>query len=119
MKLFLAILIGVAFYCVPVASMACSPGAMNDDIARKLDAVLIGEVTASTWNATTYQLTVTVKVHEVLKGKGPDQIVAPFPCFKSVENGRRVIVLVKDGSPVAWHSEYYESEIRRALRRGR
>ena len=119
MKVFLAILIGVAFYCAPTASMACSPGPMNEEIARALDAVLIGEVTASTWNATTYQLSVTVKVQEVVKGKGSGQIVAPFPCFQSVENGRRVIVLVKDGNPVAWHSEYYESEIRKALRRGR
>ena len=92
---------------------------MSEDIARKLDAVLIGEVTASTWDATTYQLSVKVKVDEAIKGKGPDEISASFPCFQSVENGRRVIVLIKDGDSVAWHSEYYETEIRRLLRRGR
>ena len=119
MKIFLAILIGVTFYCMPIASMACSPGAMNEKIARALDSVLIGEVTASTWNATTYQLSVTVKVQEVLKGNGSGQIVALFPCFQSVENGRRVIVLVKDGNPVAWHNEYFESDIRKALQPGR
>ena len=92
---------------------------MNDHIARALDTVLIGEVADSTWDAATHQLSVTVKVQEVLKGKGSDEIVAPFPCFQSVENGTRVIILVKDGSPVAWHSEYFESEIRKTLRHGR
>jgi hypothetical protein len=119
MKVFLAIVIGVASYCAPFTSVACSPGPMNASIARKLDAVLIGEVSASTWDAASHQLSVTVKVQEVVKGKGSDQIVAIFPCFQSVANSRRVIVLVKDGNPVAWHSEYYESEIRRLLRRGR
>ena len=119
MKVFPALLIGLAFYCTPAASIACSPSPMNENIARKLDAVFIGEVTTSNWDATTYQLSVTVKVQEVVKGKGSDQIVALLPCFQSVENGRRVIVFVKDGNPVAWHSEYYENDIRRALRRGR
>ena len=119
MKVFLAILMGVTFYCTPTASIACSPGAMNETIARALDAVLIGEVTDSTWNATTYQLSVTVKIQEVIKGNGSSHVVATFPCFRSVGNGRRVIILVKDGNPTAWHSEYFETEIRKALRRGR
>ena len=119
MKKFQAILMSAAACCASPASIACSPGPMNEQIARQLDAVLIGEVVGSTWNDANYQLLVTVKVREVLKGKGPTEIVAPFPCFRSVENGRRVIVLIKGADPVAWHSEYYETDIRAALRRGR
>ena len=92
---------------------------MNKQIARQLDAVYIGEATASTWGEDDYQLLVTVKVLEVLKGTGTPQIVAPLPCFRSIENGRRVIVFVKDGNPAAWHIEYYEDVVRTALRRGR
>ena len=100
------------------ASIACSPGPMNKQIARQLDSVLIGEVTGSTWNESSYQLLVTVKVQEVLKGNGPSEVDAPFPCFRTVDNGRRVVVLIKGSNPVAWHSEYYETDIRAALRRG-
>jgi hypothetical protein len=119
MRVLLAIAVGFAFSLAPITSMACSPGPMNETIARKLDAVFIGEVSDSKWDATNYQLSVTVKVREVVKGRGSKHVVAPFPCFQSVENGTRVIVLVKDGDPVAWHSQYYEGEIRRILRRGR
>ena len=119
MKKLLAVLMSVASVCATPASVACSPGPMNEQIARKLDAVLIGEVASSTWNENEFQLFVTVKVGEVMKGTGPSEIVAHFPCFRSVENGRRVIVLIKGADVVAWHSEYYEDDIRAALRPGR
>ena len=119
MKTLLALLSGIALFSAPTASIACSPGPMSADIARKLDAVLIGTVTDSVWDAAAFQLSVKVKVDEAIKGDEPVEISAPFPCFRSVENGRRVIVLIKDGSPVAWHSQIYESEIHRILGSGR
>ena len=92
---------------------------MNEQIARELDAVYIGEATASMWEEDTYQLLVAVRVLEVLKGKETTQIVVPLPCFRSIDNGRRVVVFVQDGTPAAWHSEYFEEAVRKALRGGR
>jgi hypothetical protein len=119
MKIFAAILISVTCIFAASNAFACSPGVMNEQVARQLDAVYIGEATASTWGEDDYQLLVTVKVLEVLKGKETTQIVAPLPCFRSIENGRKVIVFVKDGNPAAGHIEYFEEATRKALRRGR
>jgi len=119
MKSILAILIGAASISALPAAVACSPSPMNEQIARQLDSVLIGEVVNSTWDESAFELFVTVKVEEAIKGARPPEIVARFPCFQSVDSGRRVIVFVKGGDVVAWHSEYYEDNIRSILRAGR
>ncbi len=99
-------------------SEACSPVTPSEGIARVADAVLVGEVLTTHQVESPFDLLVSVKVLETLKGSAPVRIQAHSPCGAPFEIGKRVVVLVINGNYIVFSSEFNEQVVRKGVATG-
>ena len=100
-------------------SDACSPETPSEETARTADAVLVGEVLATHQVESPFDLLVSVKVLETLKGSAPGRIQAHSPCGAPFGIGKRVVVLVFNGNYIVFSSRFNEQALRKGVAIGR
>jgi len=113
----------IIFLALPSYVLACSPANPSESMARESKGLFIGTAISTRWSDERPQLTVRVKVTEVIRGKASGEIFAISPCALPINEGERVVVVQYEDGKYDYNQFVYPADMaekifRAALRAG-